>query len=101
MRVAHKLKQDGLDGPLKQYISWHLIFLVFARLDFIFLWVLGFNNAKNKIIKCLDHFLCWELLYGTSYTVGTFVTLWLWQQVRDVDTSVRAKQNNFFVQISL
>ena len=33
--------------------------------------------------------------------VGTFVTLWLWQQVRDVDTSVRAKQNNFFVQISL
>jgi hypothetical protein len=40
-------------------------------------------------------------LWDVVDTAGTFVTLWLWQQVRDVDTSVRAKQNNFFVQISL
>ena len=46
-------------------------------------------------------FMLGTSLWDVVDTAGTFVTLWLWQQVRDVDTSVSAKQNNFFVQISL
>jgi len=61
---------------------------------------MSFNNAKNCQMFG-SFFKLGTSLWGIVDIVGTFVTLWLWQQVRDVDTSVRAKQNNFFVQISL